>query len=88
MKFNELFDLYFPEKTVKFNKNIHSLEPYITSGILVSRKNKFKLERKSIVSPTDINKQLYKDYKNKYNTVIRSAKKSTMKRPWKKTKGT
>ena len=39
--FNALFELNFPEKTVKFNKNLHPKQPFLTKGLLISRKNKF-----------------------------------------------
>ena len=36
-KFFELFDLFFPLNTVKFNKNIHYKEKWFTPGLAVSR---------------------------------------------------
>ena len=39
-KFFELFDLFFPLSTVKFNKNIHYKEKWFTSGMTVSRGEK------------------------------------------------
>ena len=73
--FNDLFNNYFPEREVRFNKNIHKIEPFMTHGLLVSRQKKNKLEKISINQPTEINKRNFKQYKNKYNTIIRSAKK-------------
>lgn len=40
-----LHNLHFPLKTVKFNKNCHRLEKWMTPGILISRITKYKLEK-------------------------------------------
>jgi hypothetical protein len=37
--FFNLYELIFPIKHVKFNRNKHKLEQWITNGLLVSRKN-------------------------------------------------
>jgi hypothetical protein len=36
--FNTLYDLHFPLKNVKFNKNVHKINNFMTKGLLVSRK--------------------------------------------------
>jgi len=41
--FHTLFDLYFPLRQFKLNKNIHPINPFMTSGLLVSRKRNHKL---------------------------------------------
>jgi hypothetical protein len=38
--FNTLYDLHFPLKNVKINKNVHKINNFMTKGLLVSRKNK------------------------------------------------
>ena len=73
--FNELFNNYFPEREIRFNKNIHKIEPFMTHGLLVSRQIKQELEKTSINQPTELNKMKFKRYKNMYNKVLRSAKK-------------
>jgi hypothetical protein len=41
--FINLFNLFFPIKRLKFNRNVHSIEKWMTPGLLVSRKNKILL---------------------------------------------
>jgi len=41
--FFNLYDLQFPLKEIKFNKNFHNKEPWMTKGILVSRIEKIRL---------------------------------------------
>ena len=53
--FNNLFDLHFPFKTIKFNKNIHKKDPWMSKGLLVSRMQKLKLSTLASKNPTDIN---------------------------------
>ena len=53
--FNALFELNFPEMSVKFNKNLHPKQPFLTKGLLISRKNKLELHKLFIVCPSDIN---------------------------------
>ena len=43
--FLTLYDLNIPVTTKKFNKNIHKVEPWITSGILTSRRKKIALSK-------------------------------------------
>ena len=45
--FHEVFDcafnLHFPIKEVKFNKNIHKIEGFMTGGLMISRRKKLEL---------------------------------------------
>ena len=38
--FNNLIDVFFPESSKKFNSNLQKIEPWMSAGILVSRRNK------------------------------------------------
>ena len=73
--FYDIFNLYFPIQTKKINKRYHNLEPWMTSGILKSRRTKLFLNNLSIRKPTHINREKFKQYRNLYNSVIRTAKK-------------
>ena len=73
--FNDLYELRFPERKIKFNKNYHKIQKWMTQGLLVSRLTKIKLGKKSIKTPTYENIQTYKNYRNIYNTLIRTSKK-------------
>jgi len=73
--FNNLYELYFPVKKIKFNRNLHSLEPWMSTGLLISRTQKFKLASSASRDPTDAATTLFKNYRNLYNTLIKAAKK-------------
>ncbi len=72
--FSSLFDIYFPIKTKKLNKNIHKIQNFLTSGLLKSRTTKIALHKLSISHPTDDNIAKYKTYRNLYNTLLRKSK--------------
>jgi len=74
-KFFKLYDEQFKERTIRFNKNFHKKDPWITTGILTSRRTKNHLSRESLVNPTEANRNLFKNYRNIYNRIIRVAKK-------------
>jgi hypothetical protein len=74
--FLTLYDLHFPVTTKTFNKNFHKLEPWMTAGILISRKTKNALCSTSLHFPTIASKNAFKTFRSIYNTVIRNAKKA------------
>ena len=73
---NSLVDIYFPLTTKKFNCNFHKIEPWMSAGILISRRRKNFLFSEKLKKPTLPNIQLFKQYRNLYNNVIRTAKKN------------
>jgi hypothetical protein len=73
--FKSLFDLNFPPNSKKFNKNFHKVNEFMTSGLLVSRRTKLALQKKSIASPSATNISAYKNYRNIYNKLLRASKK-------------
>ena len=74
--FNNLVDTFFPESSKKFNSNIHKIDPWMTAGILTSRRNKGILYKKQLKNPTDSNRENFKKFRNLYNIVVRTAKKT------------
>jgi len=74
--FNNLIDAFFPESVKKFNSNLHKIEPWMTSGILTSRRKKGTLYKLQLKNPSLQNRENFKKYRNIYNTVIRTAKKN------------
>ena len=71
--FNALYELFFPIKNVKLNKNIHKLNNFMTNGLLTSRQNKNELQKKALQDPTNYD-STYKSYRNLYNILIRKCK--------------
>ena len=61
-------------KSVKFNKNLHKIELWMTPGLLVSRIKKFELSSIFSKYPILLNKSTYTVYRNMYNRVLRAAK--------------
>jgi len=72
--FSALYDIYFPLKRVKLNRNLHALNGFMTKGLLTSRANKNLLHRISIRYPTHENIEKYKTYRNLFNTLMRKSK--------------
>ena len=73
--FTSLYDIHFPLVTKKFNKNFHRIEPWITGGLLTSRRKKIELEKQMLVNPSPSSTLNYKTFRNVYNKVLRAAKK-------------
>ena len=84
--FNGLYCEHFPITNVKFNKNKHKKEPFMTKGILKSRQTKLKLIELKIRFPTAENNEKYRKYRSCYNKVIRAAKKIYFKYSFEKHK--
>jgi hypothetical protein len=70
-----LYEVYFPVVTTKFNRNIHSIEKWFSKGLLISRANKNKLSKACLTCPTQENINKFKLYRNTYNATVRAAKK-------------
>jgi Reverse transcriptase (RNA-dependent DNA polymerase) len=73
--FFNLYNLFFPLKRVKFNKNVHFVEKWMSAGLLISRKNKILLGKKCANNPNVANILSFKNYRNLYNRTVRAAKK-------------
>ena len=73
--FDTLYNAFFPLKTKKHNKSLNPREPWMSNGILISRKRKNQLSNTCIKTPTPFNRTEFKKYRNLYKSVIRNAKK-------------
>lgn len=71
----KVYDKHLPLVNVK-NHYVSLIKPWITKGILKSRKTKNKLYRKFLKFPNEINKIIYKRYRNKFNKLKDAAKKT------------
>ena len=91
--FHTLYNLRFPLVKQKFNRNIHKLDPWFSSALLVSRREKIRLDKLAAKIPSDFNRSKFKIYRNIYNKTVRAAKKmyydkelsknqSNMKKTW------
>jgi hypothetical protein len=58
---------------LKFNKNLHSKNDFMTPGLLISRKHKLELYKKSLVEPNNYLLS-YRQYRNIFNSTVRASK--------------
>ena len=74
-QFSDLYDIHFPIIEVRKNKNCHAINRFMTRGLLISRKNKLKLQKKAKTSPNGPAPEKFRLYRNIYNSLIKKAKK-------------
>jgi maleate cis-trans isomerase len=74
--FKLFFDLNFPLKGCKHNKNLHKLNGFMTKGLMTSRLKKLNLQKLAVQTPTVENVNKFKMYRNLYNKILRISKKT------------
>jgi hypothetical protein len=72
--FSALYDELFPLTHVKFNKNKHRINGYMTDELLESRNVKLFLYKKAIKTINPKDHATYIQHKNAYNTLLRQSK--------------
>jgi hypothetical protein len=77
--YSELFELTFPLKKMRFNKNIHRKNPFMTAGLLKSRETKNHLYCSTVSDSSADTLTKYKNYKSLYFKTVRAAKKQYFK---------
>ena len=85
-RFNELYDESIPLKKCTVNRKKDPISPWITKGLLRSINQKSKLYKQYIKSPTNVNLQKFKTYKNKLNMLKRKSKRMYFFRKFEKSK--
>ena len=73
--FLELYNIYFPLTNKRLNRNIHRIEKWFTSGLLVSRRTKNLLCKSHICNPSIECRNTYVAYRNLYNKIVKLSKK-------------
>ena len=73
--FLSLYNLYFPEYSKFINKNVHSIFPWMTKGLLVSRLKKIYLCKINLKKPSVSSSMEYKNYRNLYAKILKASKK-------------
>jgi len=81
--FSMLFDLHFPIKKVKFNKNVHKKNDFMTLGLLTSRNTKNELHKKALQNP-ELFIGHYKKFRNIYNSLVKLSKQKAIDEKFKK----
>jgi hypothetical protein len=72
--FKPLYDEHFPEIQVKFNKNKHKINGFMTQELLDMRSMKLNLQKKAIKTKTQPDLDNFKLCRNNYNTALRLSK--------------
>jgi hypothetical protein len=72
--FNDLYNEHLPMAHVKFNKNKHKINGYMTHELLEARATKLYLHKIAIKNKTQYDLDRYREYRNYYNTLIRQTK--------------
>ena len=70
-----LHDQHFPLTSCKFNKNIHKISDFMTTGLLTSRRNKIKFHKIALLSDNIDDWTTYRQFRNLFNKVVRASKK-------------
>jgi hypothetical protein len=83
--FSLLYNLHFPVKKVTFNRNVHRVNPYMTIGLLISRRRKIELHKKALRNHEHT--MYYRSYRNIYNAVLKQSKKLYIEENFKNYKG-
>ena len=73
---NSNFEESFPLIESKPNKNNTPINPWMTPGLLISKKEKDKLASKKLKNPTDQNISSYKTFYSRYRSLIRESKRN------------
>lgn len=93
-QYKEAFEISFPVRAVAHSSKSIKREPWMSTGLLTSSRNKRKLFNKKMNKPTEVNTNKYKMYVRLFNKIKRKAKqnfyksklelnKSNMKQTWK-----
>ena len=69
------YEASFPVKNVSHSKKFKKNAPWMTKGLLASRKRKQKLFNKKVKNPCPEHKQKFRHYNNIYTNLLRSARK-------------
>ena len=73
--FFEFFNLHFPVLKVKKNKKIEPICNFMTKGLVRCSNKKNDLFKKTKSDPSEENSKKYKEYRNIFNKVMKTAKK-------------
>jgi hypothetical protein len=74
-RFFFFYNLYFPVQRNLLNKTNCPVNPWMTKGLLISRKRKIFLCTQSLKKPNLDSHNVYKSYRNMYNKIVKLSKK-------------
>ena len=73
--FFDLFNFHFPLSKKKFNKNFNKKDPWMSAGLLTSRRRKNSLFKQSLKTSCPSARLSYVIYRNAYTKLVRLMKK-------------
>jgi len=73
--YSSCYNSCFPITRIKFNRNVHKENNFMSAGLLNSRNTKLQLFKTYISFPSEYNKTTYKNYRNLFQKTLRAAKK-------------
>jgi hypothetical protein len=73
--YSNLFEICFPLKKVRFNRNIHKKNQFMTEGLLTSRRTKQHLYEQTLIDASEVSLARYKNFSRIYYKTVRAAKK-------------
>jgi len=74
LQYQTTFETIFPLTKLKFNKNIHKVNSYMSEGLLISRGTKINLHKQCLANPSPLSINTYKQFRNIYTKTLRAAK--------------
>ena len=77
--FSDLFNIYFPDRLKKKNRNTTPINDFMTKGLLISRNTKNLLHKNYLANRTAENFNNYKKYRSLYYKILNLSKNSTVK---------
>ena len=86
-KINSIHEEVFPLKTITKNRACTPIQPWMTKGLLASRKTKEKLFNRSCRSPTFTNVEAFKTFNKLYCNTCRQAKNKFFRDKFKESEG-
>jgi len=73
--YSNLYEICFPLKKIRFNRNIHKKNQFMTEGLLKSRRTKQHLYEQTLTDASELSLNRYKNFSRIYYKTVRAAKK-------------
>ena len=75
--YTHFYEECFPTQRIKFNRNMHKCNEFMSAGLLVSRVNKLNLHKACILDPSPLNITAYKNFRTVFQKTVCAAKKTS-----------
>jgi len=75
--YTKIYEANFPKRRIRFNRNRHKINKFMTAGLLISRESKNKLHKIALADPSELNINRYKAYNLLTNALLERLKNFT-----------